>query len=161
MKIKTILHPTDFSAASQRAFEFASSLARDYGARLIALHVIDVPVAYPELVVGLDVEALRREAQGLLEALEPPADEIPIERVVVEGEPGYQILRIANERDADLIVLGTHGRTGIRRVIMGSIAEHVVRHAACPVIAVKVPGLASEAAEEPAAGGHSANSATS
>jgi nucleotide-binding universal stress UspA family protein len=152
MNIKTILHPHDFSEPSQQAFEFACNLAKDYQAKVIVLHVIDVPVAYPELVAALpDLDALRAEARRLLDQLQPPGAGVELQRLVVDGEPAFQILETARQHGADLIVMGTHGRTGIRRVIMGSIAEQVVRKATCPVIAVKVPGKQPEARAEQAA----------
>ncbi len=140
MKIHTILQPNDFSNQSQQAFEFACNLAKDYGAKVILLHVVDVPVAFPEMAVAMpNPEALRAEARDLLKELKPPADAVQVERRVVEGEPASEILRVAEDCRADLIVVGTHGRSGIRRVVMGSVAEQVLRHASCPVLAVKVP----------------------
>jgi nucleotide-binding universal stress UspA family protein len=156
MKIATILHPTDFSRNSESAFHMACALARDYGARLVLLHVKPLPtVAYGEF------GALPPEATDHLEELKErlarvQADDsaIAVDRYVVEGEIAWEILRMAGEVKCDLIVMGTHGRGGLGRLLMGSVAELVVRKAGCPVLTVKnpVPEEAKELAthQEPA-----------
>jgi nucleotide-binding universal stress UspA family protein len=159
MKIGTILHPTDFSRNSESAFHMACALARDYGARLVLLHVKPLlTVAYGEF------GALPPEASDHLEELKErlarlqPADAgIPVDRYVVEGEIAWEILRLAGELKVDLIVMGTHGRSGLGRLLMGSVAELVVRKASCPVLTVKnpVPEEAKELAahQEPVTAG--------
>jgi nucleotide-binding universal stress UspA family protein len=159
MRISTILHPTDFSRNSESAFHMACALARDYGARLRLLHVKPLPtVAYGEF------GALPPEATDHLEELKErlarmqPADaQIAVERYVVEGEIAWEILRMAEQWETDLIVMGTHGRGGLGRLLMGSVAELVVRKAGCPVLTVKnpVPEEAKElvAHHEPVAAG--------
>jgi len=139
LPVHTILHPTDFSEQSHHAFCLACSLARDYGARLILLHVVAPSVfAYGEGVFVTDSEGLSLEASEKLNHIEPgPA--VRAERRVVEGDPIDEILRVAAENHSDLIVMGTHGRTGLRRLLMGSVAEQVVRRAPCPVLTVKTP----------------------
>jgi nucleotide-binding universal stress UspA family protein len=151
LPIKTILHPTDFSKHAEYGFELACALARDYGAGLILCHVKQPPaVAFGEF------GALPPEAPDSLEALRDklaavrPADPkvaVPL-RVIVEGDPATEIARIARENKADLIVIGTHGRTGLGRLLMGSVAEVVMRKATCPVLTVKTP-LAEPAANPP------------
>jgi nucleotide-binding universal stress UspA family protein len=140
MKIGTILHPTDFSRNSESAFHMACALARDYGARLALLHVKPLPtVAYGEF------GALPPEATDHLEEIKErlarlqPTDLPAVDRYVVEGEIAWEILRMAKELKCDLIVMGTHGRSGLGRLLMGSVAELVVRKAGCPVLTVKNP----------------------
>jgi nucleotide-binding universal stress UspA family protein len=137
--IRTILHPTDFSERSAAAFRLACSLARDHGATLIVLHVAspDVYLAdgmYIPLPPGHRLDLKRR-----LEALRPEGGDVRIEYRLVEGGPAPEILRVAAEEPCDLVVMGTHGRTGLGRLLMGSVAELVVRKAPCPVLTVKEP----------------------
>jgi nucleotide-binding universal stress UspA family protein len=146
MIIRTILHPTDFSRYSENAWRVACSLARDYGANLLVLHVREVPVAvYGEFGTvppdTYDAEALRRE----LATVEPTVSGLSVERRLTEGNPAAEIVRVAKENNCDLIVLGTHGRTGLGRLLMGSVAEQVVRKATCPVLTVKTPIAEKEA----------------
>jgi nucleotide-binding universal stress UspA family protein len=138
--IRTILHPTDFSECSAFAFRLACSLARDYGARLIVLHVAEPPitVASEGMVMippPLDLEPIREK----LRQIRPGDPAVPMEYCLVEGNAAPEILRVAEESHCDVIVLGTHGRTGLARLLMGSVAEQVVRRACCPVLMVKGP----------------------
>lgn len=140
LAIHTILHPTDFSERSQYAFMLACALARDYGARLIILHAADVPiVGYGEGVVPPNPEELRVAAQEKLDRVQVPQANIRMERRLEQGDAVSEILRVAQETHADLIVMGAHGRTGLGRFLMGSVAEQVVRQAACPVLTVRTP----------------------
>jgi len=140
LSIRTILHATDFSEPSRLAFQLACSLARDYGARLILVHVVELPMpAVAEGVmmvpITIDPEPLRKR----LEQLRPEAATVRIEHRLLEGNPAAEILRVARDTKCSLIVLGTHGRTGVGRFLMGSVAEQIVRNAPCPVITVKAP----------------------
>jgi nucleotide-binding universal stress UspA family protein len=140
LSIHTILHPTDFSPASGAAFQVACALARDYAARLVLLHVKPPEIMYGEgCVLPPDPEVVRTELQGQLDRLRPPDPVVRVERLLKEGDAPREILQAAKEIAADLIVLGTHGRTGVARLLMGSVAEAVVRKAPCPVLAVKAP----------------------
>lgn len=141
LSIQTILHPTDFSERSENAFQLACALTRDYGARLVVLHVVAPlsPFAYGEGLPPPDPTILLREAKDHLERLEVPGADARAERRLEKGDPAAEILRVAQEIDASLIVLGTHGRTGLGRLLMGSVAEQVVRKAACPVLTVTAP----------------------
>jgi universal stress protein A len=152
LPIHTILHPTDFSERSEYALRLACALARDYGSRLIVLHVATTPtVVYGEGIVPPVPEDYLDEAQEQLIRLVIPDADVHAERRFEEGEPATEILRVAQEIHADLIILGTHGRTGLSRLLLGSVAEQVVRRAACPVVSVKTPfpeaELAASAAE--------------
>jgi nucleotide-binding universal stress UspA family protein len=138
--VHTILHPTDFSDRSQYALHLACALVRDYGARLIVLHVLPIPpISYGEAMIYSEFEESRSSSKERLDSLPMPDAEIHALRLLEEGEPTEVILRVAQEIPADLIVLGTHGRTGLTRLVMGSVAEAVVRKAACPVLTVKSP----------------------
>jgi nucleotide-binding universal stress UspA family protein len=148
MATKTILYATDFSASSRRALAVAGSLARDPGGRLLVLHVVPNREAIrdAELAAGIppsehfdaDMTAYRSEMKSQLDALEPLPG-ITVERLLKEGHVVPTILRTAEERACDLIVLGTHGKNRIQRALMGSVAEQVMRQASCPVVIVKQP----------------------
>lgn len=140
LPIKTILHPTDFSEASEHALRMAVGLARDYHARLILMHAVEPPVYYGELGVSfIPTEEYRESAQERVDALAGPDPKVTVESVVTEGLAASEILRVAGERHPEMIVLGSHGRTGIGRVLMGSVAEEVARRSPCPVLIVRAP----------------------
>jgi nucleotide-binding universal stress UspA family protein len=141
LAIHTILHPTDFTQNSDCAFQMACALARDYGAKLVILHVYPTPVvpAVSSGVFPVPMEVPREKLLGELQEIKPPDPSVAVERALVEGEPAYEILRAAEEFDADLIVMGTHGRGGLTRLVMGSVAEDVTRKAKCPVLTVRKP----------------------
>jgi nucleotide-binding universal stress UspA family protein len=147
LPIKTILCPTDFSERSDFAFKMASSLARDHGARLIVLHVVPPPqtVTYegipvlPPMPVDYKAQLEERLHQYL-----PANTRVRTEVRLEEGFAATEIVRVAEETDADLIVMGTHGRTGLGRLLLGSIAEEVLRRATCPVLTVKGPMASAE-----------------
>ncbi|HEY7423522.1 MAG TPA: universal stress protein [Gemmataceae bacterium] len=140
--MKTILYPTDFSADAWPAFEVACALAGEGRGRLVVLHVARPPVGtrggtagVPPLPVEYDCERLWEQ----LNRIQPSRPGIDVEHRLEYGEPESVILRTAHEIGADLIVMGTHGRTGLRRLLMGSVAEHVVRKASCSVLTVRTP----------------------
>lgn len=141
--LHTILHPTDLSERSQAAFHFACALAKDYGAHLLVLHV--VPPGTKHLAPLLDVGSQATPVHALealaeeLSRLQPADAAVAVEHRLEEGQPASVIVRVADETHTDLIVLGTHGRTGLSRVLMGSVAEQVVRRAGCAVVTVKMP----------------------
>jgi nucleotide-binding universal stress UspA family protein len=153
LPIRAILYPTDFSPRSEYAFQLASALARDYSARLIVVHVVQPPaVAYGEMFIDLPsetFEGIKDRAQEALRQLPTPAPQVTVETRVVEGDPATQIVQLAQDARCDLIVMGTHGRTGLGRLLMGSVAEQVLRKAPCPVLTVKAP--LAETAAAPAA----------
>jgi nucleotide-binding universal stress UspA family protein/quercetin dioxygenase-like cupin family protein len=131
--LKTILHPTDFSESARYAFQAACSLARDLQARLILLHVV-----YPAPLSEWGSESLATMKQHLSWP-QPPDPGVGVEHLVAEGDASTEILRVAQAIGCDLIVMGTHGRTGLGRLLTGSVAEEVLRNAPCPVLAVRVP----------------------
>jgi putative phosphoribosyl transferase len=135
--IRTVLHPTDLSEESAAAFRVACALARDYGARLVLLSVYPPPLTGAEAVDrgrpgGAIAEDLLAQLQGL-----KPDPPVSLEYRVEEGRPADLILAVAEEVHAGLIVIGTHGRSGVSRLLMGSVAEAVNRKAACPVLTVR------------------------
>ena len=135
LNIRTILHPTDFSPLAYHAFDVANALAADYKARLVLLHVHEPPIPVGELVPSEppDIrEYLLRDLQEL-----KPAPGVDVEYRLEVGSIAEGILCAAAETKCDLIVLGTHGRHGLGRVLMGSVAESVLRKAPCLVLTVK------------------------
>jgi nucleotide-binding universal stress UspA family protein len=144
---KTILHPTDFSEASQQALGLACAVARQEGARLVVLHVVPPEIAWEGDVSELprtrryeqDLRSYREEMKGELERLPLPGLPVRAERRLGEGNAAAAILEAAREVSCDLIVMGTHGRTAEARRLMGGVAEEVAHKAACPVVTVRVP----------------------
>lgn len=140
---KTIMHPTDFSAPAQQALDVARSLARAHGAKLVLVAVPVPPLpAVESFVPEAELQQLAEEARKQLAAMAAGITDVPVEIRVIAGEPGWALVTAAQECHADLIVMGTHGRTGLRRLLMGSVAEHVLRHAPCPVLTIR-PSAAS------------------
>jgi universal stress protein A len=146
--IHNILHPTDFSARSDFAFRMASALARDYHANLIILHVVQQPVVlYTEGIIPAQPEDHFEEMREHLLQFQSQDQDVSVSHLLEEGNPATEILRVAESIPADLIVMGTHGRHGLKRLFMGSVAEYVLERAACPVLTVKTP--ASDQAPRP------------
>ena len=147
--IKKIILATDFSNVSKDASNRALILARAYKAELMVLHVLDVnawsfPSYYFFTVEGFDrlaesQEQVRQQGKDALKKLADSLD-LDVETIFAEGDPGHEIVRVAEERKADLIVLGTHGQTGWKHFVLGSVAELVVRHAPCAVLTIKPIG---------------------
>lgn len=137
--IRTILFPTDFSETSTRAFGYACELARENRAKLVAVHVLEPvpPLVADGIVIPCDLEGARDAAQQRLWNLTPNQSGLEFERELCDGPAAATIVKTAEEISADLIVMGTHGRSGVRRLLLGSVAEEVLRHAHCPVLLVK------------------------
>ena len=141
----TILHPTDFSPASRPAFTHALALARKEGAELLLVHVLAtvMPLAgdgYMSPKTYDDLQrSMRAQAQKQLDRLlaKAKAARVRARGVLYEGVAADAIARAARAKRAKLIVMGTHGRTGLRRLFMGSVAERVVGTAPCPVLTVR------------------------
>lgn len=141
----TIIHPTDLSEASSHAFELACALARDQGARLLVVYVVPPPTCHAETLVQREPD-FEQDLLALVRTLKDPQGRIMIDHQLLYGDPVEEIVRLASESGANLIVMGTHGRTGLRRVLLGSVAEKVLRTASCPVMTVR-PDLASRKGE--------------
>jgi nucleotide-binding universal stress UspA family protein len=144
--IHNILHPTDFSPISQAAFRVACALASEHQARLVLLHVLEPPttaylggVLLPE--PGEEVALIRQKLADLAAS----APGILTTQILKGGDPARDILQTAGEQHCDLIVMGTHGRGGLLRVLMGSVAEEVLRHSPYPVLTVKAEAAVAEA----------------
>src|ERR1700751_5552181 len=120
--IKKILYPTDFSSYSNQAYFHAVALAENHGASLTVLYVYTGPGDS-----GRTPEADRRYWKSQLEQIRPSNPDIPVTHVFLEGDPGVEIARYAAEANMDIVVMGTHGRTGIERMLMGSVAEQTLR----------------------------------
>ncbi len=138
MKYKKLLFATDFSPPSDAALKYATALARDSGATLLIVHVEELPTAYAggEMLLPTP-EFPNPEIRRMLEAVVPSDPKVPFEHHLAMGVPAEEIVSLAGELKADLIVIGTHGRTGLKRVLMGSVAEAVMRRAGCPVLTLK------------------------
>jgi nucleotide-binding universal stress UspA family protein/quercetin dioxygenase-like cupin family protein len=140
--LQTILHPTDFSPEADYAFKVACSLAKDYGGRLVLLHVLRATVATvtrQPTPNPMEVAELQDTLRGKFPWPEPADASITVEHRIAEGDAAEEILRLANGLHCDLIVMGTHGRTGLNRLLTGSVAEEVVRQANCPVMTIRNP----------------------
>lgn len=135
MKARKILFPTDLSPPGDEALALASSLARDTGAELLIVHAEEPPVAYAGGEFYYDIPLTNSEnLRKALERVVPKRPDVSYRHVMVTGEPASAIVQLAEDEKVDFIVMGTHGRTGLLRLLMGSVAEAVVRRAPCPVI---------------------------
>jgi uncharacterized protein (DUF2267 family)/nucleotide-binding universal stress UspA family protein len=115
---------------------FRGQVAKDYRALLVLLHVVEPPISSPEYALG--ERSLKREkAEEELREIERSYPELQCDHIIVDGSAAPEIVRVSGEIEPDLIILGTHGRTGLRRVVMGSVAEEVIRRAPCPVLTIK------------------------
>jgi len=130
INIKRIVYATDFSPYSNQAYFHAITLAESHEASLTILHVH---------TSGQEPERERAYWRQQLEQIRPVNPHIPVRHVLLEGNPAEQIIAYSVEQGADLLVLGTHGRTGVERQLMGSVAEQVMREANCSVLVVKMP----------------------
>jgi nucleotide-binding universal stress UspA family protein len=137
LAIRSILHPTDFSESSAAAFRLASALAQDYAARLIVLYVYPPPFNGAEEVDRGRPDGIEEDISAKLHQLKPHAPGVEVVYRAEEGHPAEMILAVAEAERADLIVLGTHGRSGVGRAVMGSVAEAVSRKATAPVVTVR------------------------
>lgn len=154
--ISSILVPTDFSAASELALDYAITLADRFGASVHLLHVVEDPFAAgvlgPEVYIGASTsvrDKLIDQAADRLARLVAPADRVRLQVTseVRVGFPAASICEVADGRRCDLIVMGTHGRTGMAHLLLGSVAEKVVRQAPCPVMTLRSQAVAAMEAE--------------
>jgi universal stress protein A len=148
MQIRTILVPTDFSEYAEYAFPWALQMAAGWQAKLILFHaVVPIsPLAFPDSVYLPELQ--RMEADILADAEKRMAEcvkkaqgssAIIVETRVVVGEPVSEICQAVRREEADLVIMGSHGRTGLAHVLLGSVAERVIRHASCPVLVARKP----------------------
>lgn len=146
LHLTQILVPTDFSEHSSRALGYAAALARRLGAKLVLLHVVasealenlakahfpphPVDLVYEDLGLKVREQFVKDVAPGVRKTLET-------ETLVLPGVPFLEILRVAGVRRVDLIVMATHGRSGLSHALMGSVTEKVIRRAPCPVLSIR------------------------
>lgn len=138
MNLKKILVPVDFSTGDETVLKLATALARDSQARLVIAHVVEPPLAYGggEMYYGVPEPSLH-DLKEMLANVKPTDAGVSYEHRLVTGDPASAIVELAASDGADLIVIGTHGRTCVGRLLMGSVAEAVVRKAPCPVLSCK------------------------
>lgn len=146
--LRRILYPSDFSEFSARGLPYAASLCREFGATLVMLHVAEIPVVLPEFlpdsVSTLDAN-MEKHARETLDRMGEGLEGVNVEAQVQTGVPYREILRVVHEHEIDLVVMPTHGRSGIAHVVFGSVSEKVVRSAPCPVLTVRPPAHATVA----------------
>jgi universal stress protein A len=146
MQIKTLLVPYDFSEYAAHALTWAAELAKQCQAKLILFHAVPVfsRTVYPEGMFLLDLAKIEAEVladaeKRLQEVAVAKSLTVAVETKVVIGDAVWEICQAAEREHADLIIMGSHGRTGLAHVVLGSVAERVVRHASCPVLVARKP----------------------
>jgi len=142
LQVKSIMVPIDFTENSRSALRFASELAKRFDATISAVHVIpdeEVAGVYIQKRTPQRIKEIQKEVEEEFKKFIPEDIEssVQVQRLVRVGEPYVEILRQAKESAVDLIVMSTHGRSGISHTLLGSVAEKVVRKASCPVLTVK------------------------
>lgn len=144
-RIHRILIPTDFSACANHAVEYATDFAIANAAPVVLLHVYRPPMVYmPEGVwvpPSLDIDVYAELDRALRQAADKlrAAGVREVEPLLVDGDARTEILRVAADRACDLIIMGTHGRGPVKHLLLGSVAEKIVRKAPCPVLTVRGP----------------------
>lgn len=142
LSLKLILVPYDFSGEADKALRYAVPFAEQFGARILMLHVVE-PVAYPDFAyvpVVMENETLVEEGRKKLKQISRDTSNrrpLKVDAMVRTGKPFQEITDVAREKEVDLIIVATHGYTGLSHVLLGSTAESVVRHAPCPVLVVR------------------------
>jgi nucleotide-binding universal stress UspA family protein len=136
IRIRRILYPTDFTPFSAQAYFHAVTLAEAHGAALTILHVLVPSHPAPEAAGDPDPRAYWKRR---LEEVRPADPRVPVQHLLLDGDPAAAIVEHACTAGTDLIVMGTHGRTGLERLLLGSVAEKVIREAPCSVLVVKLP----------------------
>jgi nucleotide-binding universal stress UspA family protein len=141
LALKRILVPVDFSECSRKALQYALAFGKQFGAGLVLIHVVQPYVPVPEMAAldtQLIIVRMREAAEGeLAQWRRSIADDVTVKTQLRVGRPHHEIVNAADELEADLILMSTHGRTGLGRALLGSTAEHVTRYAHCPVLIVR------------------------
>ncbi len=144
MAYRNLLCPVDFSHSSELALRNAAALAKSMGASLVVLHVYELPShllpPYGFAIAPELLESARAQAREALERNREQAERLvgaPVAAVLVDDTPWHGVVEYARAHGTDLVVVGTHGRTGVRHALLGSVAERVVRHAPCAVLVVR------------------------
>lgn len=133
--IERILCPTDFSVTAEKAVKYAEQLAIEVGAELVLAHAFNIPATWSIAGQTHPMDSTLEDQLNSTLSGSTHADKIT--RLQHIGVPGEVICWMAQDRKCDLIVMGTHGRTGLRHLLFGSVAEYVLQHARCPVITVR------------------------
>lgn len=137
MKLRSILCPVDYSENSRFALDYAETLARDSGAELHVIHCYHDPVPYQAgYTAAVDTVDIETETVKL-HSFTHEAEDIKYQHHLVKGTAPSAINEYAQQQQVDLIVMGTHGRSGLSRLLLGSVAEDVLRHASCPVMTIR------------------------
>lgn len=145
MNVKNILFPTDFSERNATALAYASSLASTFSAKLHILYVDEsdnlIVIAEPDGYAYAAAAAgeKRQELKAQLDNIRPTIPTVSYQHYFLQGVASAEIRAFAEREQIDLIVMSSHGRTGLSRLLMGSVAENVLRHAKCPVLVLKQP----------------------
>jgi nucleotide-binding universal stress UspA family protein len=148
--IRTILHPTDFSDEADAAFDLACSLARQHDAEVVVLHVLPPSLTFGEFANLVSAGELDEQVMNEdLLPIQSPEPGVRVSHQLERGDPAELILSVAQDLGCDLIVMGTHGRSGLARLFMGSVAEEVLRTAPCPVLTFRPSSLPHDPAEQP------------
>ena len=147
INLKRILVPTDFSESARHALLYGQSFAKEYGAELLLLHVVEnLTVGYASDLFPVPMAEVFEEISGYAKAeLKKLGDEargkgLNVRELVIQGKPSAEIVRVAQEETADIIVLGTHGKGMLDKALFGSTAERVIRRAPCPVLTCGLVG---------------------
>ena len=144
ISLKNVLCPIDHSDCSKEALKYAVTLAMRDKAKLLLLHIIDIR-SFSEGLEAMskplpDEETLEQLRAKLLDCIpEEMRDDMDVEAIVIQGIPFVEIISTSREKEIDMIVMGSHGRTGISHMMLGSVSEKVVRKAPCPVLIVRQP----------------------
>lgn len=145
--LNRILVPTDFSKHSRNALIYAAAFAEKFGGQLHLLHVVqDLAIFIPDMVtvappIAPSLEQMTAAVRSAFDRIvqEHHLEKLTVQREVRQGNPFYEIVRYAKEANVDLIVMGTHGHSGLAHMLLGSVTEKVVRKAPCPVLTVRHP----------------------
>jgi universal stress protein A len=143
LNLSHILHPTDFSDNSDQALKYACSLATQFGAELHLINVVhDAGLISPPIAGFIPPDYYEQQIQRATEELASLPEKVlshsgSVTRNICQGVPFVEIIRYAKENAIDMIVMGTHGYSGLKHVMLGSVAENVVRNAPCPVLTVR------------------------
>jgi len=147
LPLKKILCPTDFSEPAYEGFKIARELATQFSAEMLLVHVVSpLPLMHGGAAptgfhIPAVLEEIQESAKNSLEKirLEKLPDEIKTRTFVIQGRPAHEIVQLAQQEKADIIVIATHGESGWQRFVFGSVAEKVVRNAECPVLTIRAP----------------------
>jgi nucleotide-binding universal stress UspA family protein len=147
IKLKKVLLPTDFSDSARHALRYGMSFAKEYGAELVLLHVVEnLTVGYASDLFPVPMAEVFQEISGYAKTElaklgeEARSRGLTVREEVVQGKPSAEIIRFASENEIDMIVLGTHGKGMLDQALFGSTTERVVRRSPCPVLTVRPAG---------------------